>query len=138
MSKQKLPVRAATEVARSGSYGADETGVREDVPDDVVLSRVVGVAGGDPAVPGLTEEVHECGVVHREQRLVLVRVGIDHGGAGLLQRPPDQIGSLRQLVGGMRQADPHLAARPVQPVRLRPDDGHAQRHDGEPTALRCG
>ena len=116
----------------------DETHVREDVRHDVVLSRVVRVARRDPQRPGFREEADQLGVVDGEERVVRVRLRLDHGRAGPVQGFADRLGAFRHLVGGVRQADPHLATWLVRPMCVAPHDGHLQRHGGEPTSLRRG
>ena len=78
VSNAKFPARADADAASERLVRADETGVREDVRDDAVLARVVRVAGRDPELPRVREEADELGVVDGEERLVAVRLRLDH------------------------------------------------------------
>ena len=64
-----------------------------------------------PVPPGSAEEVDEPGVVDGEQRVVVVRLGVDDRRAGVLERRADAVGARGQLVGVDRDADPDSRLR---------------------------
>ena len=96
----------------------------EEVGDDAVLAGVHVQAGLTPAVPGSAEVIEQRAVVDGEERFALAFVGLDEWRPGGHQRLPDQLGAFGNLGARGADADPDLAAGPVQAMPVAPDDRH--------------
>ena len=107
---------------------AEQAGSREDVSDDVGLARFRRHAIRLPALPRRSQELDEPDVVNRQERVVPMRLCVDDGRPGHLERCANEIGSLGKLVGVDRHADPDGPLRRMAPVSLAPGDRHRNRH----------
>ena len=70
-----------------------------------------------------------------EQRLVVVRLGLDDRCARADERLADRERAVRPLVPRVGKADPHLAARLVEQAVVAPDDRKRERHARETNPL---
>ena len=107
---------------------AEKPGCGEDVADDVRLPRVAGEPRVIPVGPGGSQKIDEPGIVHREQRCVVVRLGVDDTRAGVLERRSDAVGPLGELVRVDPNADPDGGLGRMESVRVAPYDRDREGH----------
>ena len=104
---------------------SSECGVREHVGDDAILTGILGQARPLPFVPGRGEVGEQLGVVHLEQRLVGVRLGLDEAS---VQLGANRLGARRCLGSRGRHADPDLRARLVEQTAIAPNNRQRELH----------
>ena len=97
---------------------ARQLGQGEDVWDDAIGGQV----GRRPLGPCRAQELDESGVVHREERCVVVRDRRHLAGAGLEQRRADRERPGRHLGRRRPHSDPDLGFRLVPEAVVAPDE----------------
>ena len=128
VSNAYSPARAAIASGTDWLLAGEQPGVREEVGNDAVLAGIVGVPGGLPEAPRLSEVGDEPLVVDGMERRIVVRLGLDDRCTRLHERLANRERALGALVPRVGKADPDLAARLVEQAVVAPHDRKRERH----------